>query len=295
LDFKTFDLVISSATGAFFPNALNKKSAKLVCYCHTPPRYLYHLPTAKNTSSLIYSLISPITQILFHFYRLLDFTYAQNVDQFIANSQTTAARIQKFYRKDSVVINPPVFLPKALPSSREGVRRTGGFYLTGGRLAHAKRFDIAIRACNQLKLPLKIFGRDFAGCRAELERIANATRPATAGVEFVGEITQEQKSRLYSQAQAYLMCSDNEDFGIVSVEAMAHGCPVIGYRSGGIAETVIDGRTGILFDQLTPTSCISAIKKFQKTKFDKKFLISHSQQFSRANFIKKIKHLIPDT
>jgi glycosyltransferase involved in cell wall biosynthesis len=91
------------------------------------------------------------------------------------------------------------------------------------------------------------------------------------------------------------MCSDNEDFGIVSVEAMAHGCPVIGYRSGGIAETVIDGRTGILFDQLTPTSCISAIKKFQKTKFDKKFLISHSQQFSRANFIKKIKHLIPDT
>lgn len=301
LDFKTFDLIITSATGAFFPNALNKKSAKLICYCHTPPRYLYGLPTAKDLSSPLFSLISPITQILFHFYRLFDFTYAQNVDQFIANSATTASRIRKFYRRSSIIINPPVNLPKlkiknVLPAlSREGGRRPEGFFLTGGRLAHAKRFDIAILACNQLKLPLKIFGRDFAGCQSELEKIAKTTSPATAGVEFLGEVSQQQKSQLYSEAQAYIFSSDNEEFGIVAVEAMAHGCPVIGYRSGGITETVIDGQTGILFDQLTPDSCAQAITRFQKTKFDKKLLFSHAQQFSKAVFIRKIKSLILNT
>lgn len=300
-DFQTFDLIITSATGAFFPNALNKKSAKLICYCHTPPRYLYGLPTAQDPAKY-YFLNLPL-QIILHFYRLFDFTYAQNVDQFIANSRTTAARIQKFYRKTAIIINPPVDIPKIAKHNFLGAQSsevyTEGrehrkklcerYYLTGGRLAHAKRYDIAIRACNELKLPLKIFGRDFAGVESELKTLAGPT------VEFLGEITQAQKSQLYSQAQAYLMCSDQEDFGIVAVEAMAHGCPVIGYRSGGITETVIDGKTGVLFDQLTPDSCAQAITKSQKTKFDKQFLISHAQQFSKAAFIRKLKSFILNT
>lgn len=299
INFQTFDLIITSATGAFFPNSLNKKSAKLICYCHTPPRYLYGLATAKDVSK--YRLFNPLLQIIFHFFRLLDFKFAQNVDQFIANSATTAARIQKFYRKNSIIINPPVDIPKPAKhdilsaQSSEGFTPEGRehckmscerYFLTGGRLAHAKRFDIAIHACNQLKLPLKIFGRDFAGVESELKTLAGPT------IEFLGEVTQDQKSQLYSQAQAYIFSSDNEDFGIVAVEAMAHGCPVIGYRSGGITETVIDGKTGILFDQLIPDSCAIAIKKFQKTKFNQKFLLSHAQQFSKANFIRKIKKLV---
>ena len=111
-NFSDFDIIITSATGAFFPNSLNKKDAKLICYCHTPPRYLYGLVTARSLDSLFFRLINIPLQFILHFYRLLDFKYAQNVDQFIANSQTTAGRIQKFYRRDSTIINPPIDLPK---------------------------------------------------------------------------------------------------------------------------------------------------------------------------------------
>jgi len=274
----TFDLIISSATGAYFPNALNKRGAKLICYCHTPPRYLYGLATARDPKK--YPILNFFIQIAFHFLRLLDFKYAQNVDQFIANSATTASRIKKFYRKDAIIINPPVDLPKRLKISDKN------FYLTGGRLARAKRYDLAIKACNQLKLPLKIFGRDFAGHQAELKKISGPT------VEFLGEITNQQKSDLMSTAKAFIFCSDHEDFGIVPVEAMAHSCPVIGHRSGGTAETVIDGKTGILFDDFTVPSLVSALKKFPQTKISPQACFARARQFSRPVFVKKIKKLV---
>lgn len=286
-DLSNFDLLISSATGAYFPNALNKRGAKLICYCHTPPRYLYGLPTARNLSR--FPVIPLISWILNRTFRPLDKKFSQNVDQYLANSSTTASRIKNFYNRDSIVVNPPVEIPKIVPPlSRGSVRRTEGFFLTGGRLAAAKRYDIAIKACNQLKLPLKVFGRDFAGVESELRQIAGST------VEFLGEITQEQKAQLFSQAKAYIFCSDQEDFGIVSVEAQGYGCPVIGYNSGGIAETVVDGQTGILFDELTPDSCVAAIQKLQKLKINPATCIHHAQQFSRENFVTKVNKLIAD-
>lgn len=303
-DFSKYDIVITSATGAYFPNSLNKKSAKLICYCHTPPRYLYGLPTARDLKK--YPVFNFFAQIANHFLRLFDFTYAQNVDLFIANSATTAARIQKFYRRDSVVINPPIDLPenknaknnfsRAQSSewrSYEGVSTVKNsfkqFYLTGGRLARAKRYDIAIKACNQLKVPLKIFGRDFAGFTDELKNMAGPT------IEFLGEVSQEEKAKLFSQAQAYLFCSDNEDFGMVSVEAQSFGCPVVGYKSGGIMETVIDGKTGILFDKLTPESCAQAISKVgallakAQTRTN---CLKNAQNFSTEKFTTKFKKII---
>ncbi len=283
-NFSSYDLIITSATGAYFPNSLNKKSAKLICYCHTPPRYLYGLPTARNLKK--YPIINFFAQVANHFLRLFDFKYAQNVDLFIANSQTTAARIQKFYRRDSVVINPPIDIPKVPALSREGGRRPEGFYLTGGRLARAKRNDIAIQACNQLKVPLKIFGRDFAGYTAELKSIAGPS------IEFIGEISQAEKAKLFSQAKAYLFCSDNEDFGMVSVEAQSHGCPVVGYNSGGIKETVINGKTGILFNDLTPDSCAAAIQKLPKLNIKASDCYQNATKFSTQNFIHKIKKIV---
>lgn len=287
-DFSRYDLVITSATGAYFPNSLNKKTAKLICYCHTPPRYLYGLVTARQLDSFFYRLVNVPLQFVLHFYRLFDFTYAQNVDQYIANSATTAARIQKFYRRDSVVINPPVDLPilKSPPSSRGDTHRVGGFFLTGGRLAFAKRYDIAIQACNRLKLPLKVFGRDFAGFEAKLKNISGPT------VEFLGEISNEKRYQLMSEAKAFIFCSDNEDFGIIPVEAMSAGCPVIGYKSGGVTETVVNGKTGILFNQLTPESCIDAIKKFEKSKIKSSDCLSQAKKFSKEKFISKIESIV---
>jgi glycosyltransferase involved in cell wall biosynthesis len=286
LDFSSFDLIISSATGAYFPNSINKSSAKLICYCHTPPRYLYGLPTARNLTNN--KIIRALALFVNHWLRLLDFHWAQNVNLFIANSSTTASRIQKSYRRDSVIINPPVDVPTSvLPAlSKEGGRRPEGFYLTGGRLARAKRYDIAIAACNKLKLPLKVFGRDFAGYTDELKAMAGPT------IEFVGEVSESEKWKLFSEAQAYIFPSDNEDFGIVAVEAQACGCPVVGYNSGGIVETVIDGKTGVLFDELTVDSCVAAIKKSEKLNIKPSACIANAQKFSQKIFINKIGKLI---
>lgn len=282
-DFSKFDIIITSATGAYFPNLINKKSAKLICYCHTPPRYLYGLPTARNftKNKIIYALV----QVLNHFLRIIDFKSAQNVDLFIANSQTTADRIKKFYRRDSIVINPPIDIQKNAKSSTEKLS-SEPYFLTGGRLARAKRYDIAIKACNQLNLKLKIFGRDFANFADELKSMSGPT------VEFLGEISQGQKDQLYSQAQAFIFCSDNEDFGMVPVESMAHGCPVIAYKSGGTTETVIDGKTGVFFDELTPKSCVAAIQKFQKSQITSQNCILRAADFSTEKFISKIKKIV---
>jgi len=288
LNFKGYDLIITSATGAYFPNALNKQKAKLVCYCHTPPRYLYGLATARDLSQR--PLLNFFAQISFHFLRLLDFKYAQNVDQFLANSHTTKLRIQKFYRKDALVINPPIDIPKSLEFRNSNLGFTKNkYFLTGGRLARAKRYDLAIKACNKLNLPLKIFGRDFAGHEAELKSLSGPT------VEFLGEVSQDQKSALMSTAKAFIFSSDNEDFGMIPVEAMAHGCPVIAHQSGGTAETIINGKTGVFFDKLTTDSCIKAIQTFQKLKIKPPDCIARARQFGKPIFIKKIKSILSAT
>ena len=280
-DFSKFDIIITSATGAYFPNSLNKKSAKLICYCHTPPRYLYGLPTARKFTQN--KFIKLLVDIVNHFLRLSDFKYSQNVDQYIANSRTTAARIQKYYRRDSIVINPPVDLPSKKLTSE---KLKSDYLLAGGRLAQAKRFDIAIQACNQLGLKLKIFGRDFSGVLDQLKMISGPT------IEFVGEVNQDEKAKLYQNAQAFIFSADQEDFGIVPVESMGYGCPVIAYRSGGVTETVIDGKTGVFFDKLTADSCANAIQKFQKLKIKPSDCISHASEFSTEKFIQKIKSLV---
>lgn len=311
-DFSKYDIIITSATGAYFPNSLDKKNAKLVCYCHTPPRYLYGLPTARVLSKnrMIYFIV----QFINHYLRIFDFKFAQNVDQFIANSQTTSARIQKFYRREAIVINPPIEIPEikiAKNKISEGQRTQnevepeGGkhrqilsepYYLAGGRLARAKRYDVAIEACNKLGVKLKIFGRDFAGFVDELKTIAGPN------IEFLGEINQSQKHELFSNAQAFIFCSDNEDFGMVPVEAMAYGCPVVGYRSGGTTETVLDGKTGILFDELTPDSCAQSIKKIialtstiKERQMFAKNCMARAKCFSKESFIGKIQAAVSNS
>jgi len=285
-NFSQYDLIISSATGAYFPNSLNKKNAKLFCYCHTPPRYLYGLPTARKFTQN--KTIKFLMEIVNHFLRLSDFKYSQNVDQYVANSHTTAARIQKFYRRNSVVINPPIDLPKkvSLSSKGEAVQPRGIYFLTGGRLARAKRFDIAIKACNQLKVKLKIFGRDFSGVSEDLKKIAGPT------IEFLGEIDNQTRTQLYQQAKAFLFTAEQEDFGMVPVEAMSYGCPVIAYRSGGVTETVVENKTGVFFDKPTGESCAAAIQKFQKLKIKSSDCISRAAEFSTEKFTSKIKKLV---
>lgn len=280
MDFSSYDVVIVSATGAYLPNVIRKGKAVHICYCHTPPRYLYGYPTARSISAFM----KPFLHIVNHFLRMYDFESAQRVDHFIANSKETAARIEKFYRRDAGVIYPPVDMPQRTKNKEQRTQRS--YYLAGGRLARAKRVDLAVKACTELGLPLKVFGRGFAGFEDELHALAGST------VEFVGEVTDQEKWELMRNAKAYLSPAQNEDFGIANVEAMASGIPVIALGEGGALESVIDGKTGVFFDKSTVDSLKKAIKKFEKLKLKPEDCRKQAEKFSKERFVKEVSTFI---
>lgn len=279
-NFSDYDIVITSATGAYMPNAISKGNAKLICYCHTPPRYLYGLETARKVTNPILKFGS---LVIFHFLRLLDFQSAQNVDQFIANSEEVKKRIEKFYRKSAVVINPPV---KFQETKNKKLLRD--YYLAGGRLARAKHPELAIKAAQKLGFRLKVFGKSFAGYGDHLKKLAENYK----NIEILGEVSEDKKWELLANAKAYISPSKDEDFGILNVEAMGAGTPVIAHASGGALETIIDGKTGVLFDELTEESLIEAIKKFKKLNLKASDCKKQAEKFSEEKFQNSISKLI---
>ncbi len=281
-NFSGYDLIIASQTGAYFPNVIDKEKAKLICYTHTPPRYLYGYKTAREFRKNL--LIRIFVGVVLHLLRLVDFLASKNVDYFIANSNEVAGRIKKFYKKDAVVIYPPVnVLTKSFGAKKdEGWR----YYVCGGRLARAKGIDIIVRSFAKNGKKLKIFGKGFAGYDSELKNFA------TDNIKFLGEVTDEDKVNLMKNARAFIFASYDEDFGITPVEAMSLGIPVIAYRSGGVKETVIDGKTGIFFDENNSKALTDAILKFEKMDFDKNAIIEHANKFSEERFDREIKNFI---
>jgi glycosyltransferase involved in cell wall biosynthesis len=276
-DFSKYDLIIVSATGAYNPNVINKKKAILVCYCHTPPRYLYGFATARNWKKN--KLFRVVGEVANHFLRITDFNSSKNVDFFIANSHNVAKRIDKFYGKKSKVIYPPVDVSS---NSKEG--KSGEYFLTGGRLARPKHTDLIIKAFASLKLPLKVFGKAFAGYGDELINLAGKN------VEFLGEVNDEKKKELMNSAKAFVFASEDEDFGIIPVEAMAAGIPVIAHKSGGVLETVVEGKTGVFFDNLTEESLKKAVLRLNKMKINREECRKQAQKFNRERFKKEIKN-----
>lgn len=289
LDLSNFDIVIVSATGAYNPNLIKTKPGAHICYCHTPPRYLYGLPTAREWKKHWWIRIP--SEIANHFLRMVDFKSAQNVDFFIANSKNTAGRIKKFYRKDSTVIYPPIEIKKILALSKKTMnKQKRTYFLAGGRLARAKRIDLAISACTRLNLSLKVFGKAFAGYKEELKQIAGPT------VEFVGEVNDEELIDLYANCRAFLFCNLEEDFGMIPVEVMAAGRPVIALRSGGVVESVVEGKTGIFFEEPTVDSLVGAIKDFEKIegKIKPEDCQKQAEKFSKEKFKEKIAKLVEE-
>jgi glycosyltransferase involved in cell wall biosynthesis len=280
-DFSKFDVVIVSATGAYSPNSINKKSAVQICYSHTPPRYLYGYATARNWKKNIITKI--IGNLSIHFLRIVDHNSSQNVDYFIANSKNTKARIEKFYRKDAAVVYPPVDI-----GSKAEVEK-GEYYLAGGRIARAKNPDLIIRAFLENGLPLKIFGKSFGGYERE---IGDLLREKGSNVEYIGEINDDEKDRLMKGAKAFIFASVDEDFGIIPVEAMMNGTPVIAQKSGGVLETIVEGKTGVFFDDFTIESLNNAIKKFEKMKFNSTDIKKHAEKFGKKRFENEIREFV---
>ncbi len=236
-----------------------------ICYIHHPPRNLYGYPTGSDLQK--YWLVRAYATVVNFFLRHYDFQTAQNVDYFIANSEETRRRVGKFYRREATVIYPPIEILQgvALQKGPQGhPLRKREYFLSVGRLTYSKRVDLAIEACNRLKLPLKVVGTGKE--EGYLRKLASqGDLPSRSKhIEFLGSVTDEELSRLYAGARALIFCALEEDFGMVPVEAMAHGTPVIALAQGGVVESVVDGKTGVLFREPTVASLVNALGRFGK-------------------------------
>ncbi len=284
IDFSEFDIIIVSATGAYFPNLIVRQPQTIhICYCHTPPRYLYGYPTARDWQKYLIGRVA--AGFINHFLRQWDFISYQRPDYIIANSMEVKRRIEKFYKREADVIYPPVDIVSRITYHVSRIKKKG-YYLTGGRLARAKRIDLAVEACNKLKLPLKVYGRAFAGYGEELKRMAGPT------IEFLGEASEEELTRLYQGAKALIYPSEYEDFGIMPVEAQSYGTSVIGLSQGGVKETVIDGKTGVLFEEPTVESLMKAIKRLGNLAIRSEDCIRNAKKFSKERFKREISRIV---
>ncbi|MFH1767045.1 MAG: glycosyltransferase [Patescibacteria group bacterium] len=268
-DLSGFDVIVSSSS-AFSKGIIPTADALHICYCHTPTRYLwsdtYSYVDELQLPGPIKRLLPPLLTRL----RTWDRVAADRVDHFIANSQTVQRRIKKYYQRDSDVIHPPVDIDKCSISNAPK-----NYFLIGGRLVSYKRYDIVVDAFNKLGLPLKIFGT--GPMEAELRK------RAADNIEFLGRVSDEERSRLFSEAIAFLHPQE-EDFGITPVESMAAGRPVIAYRRGGALETVEDGVTGVFFDEQSPEEIADTVLHFHQERFNPVVIREHAKQFSLQKF-----------
>ncbi|MBE0069265.1 glycosyltransferase [Thermoanaerobacterium thermosaccharolyticum] len=280
-DFSGYDVVLTSssscAKGIITPvNTIN------ICYCHTPTRYLwdmYHEYIKDLNPFIKWYVIRNL-----HKLRMWDRLSAERVDYFIANSNFVAKRIKKYYMKDSKVIFPPVDTDFFTLGNNEDI---DNYYLVISRLVPYKRIDLAVKAFNQLGLKLKI-----AGVGSELKELKKIAKP---NIEFLGYVSNEEARELLRHCRAFIF-PGLEDFGITPVEAQACGRPVVAYGEGGVLDTVIDGKTGILFKEQNVEGLISAVKVFEKNidKFDSKYIRKHAEKFSTDRFAKEIKEFVDE-
>jgi glycosyltransferase involved in cell wall biosynthesis len=291
-DFSQYDVILSSAswyvTKGFGTRGTTRKGPIEICYCHTPPRWLYGYPTSVEWQK--FALVRAYANIVGFFMRQYDFEAAQRVDQFIANSEETKRRIQKFYRRDATVIYPPIDLPKQNETRNSKLEtRSRSYFLVISRLVGGKGLQLAIEAARTLGFPLKIAGAP-AGYATEY---AELVRDAPANVEFLGYVSDEVLHDLYAKAKAFLALATDEDFGMTPVEAMAHGTPVIAYAGGGYLESVAEGKTGMFFHEPTEKSLVATIEKFLRIKKDwSKECMAHAKAFSKERFQKELKALV---
>jgi glycosyltransferase involved in cell wall biosynthesis len=284
-EFSEYDLVIS-VTSEAAKGVITKPGTVHICYCLTPIRYLWsHYDFYfKNPpdSFKVYPLFKLISKPFVWYMRKWDLIAAQRPDIYIAISNAVQARIKKYYDRDSYIIYSPTDIEKFELKKGEKVKKDN-FYLYVSRLIPYKRADLAIEAFNELKLPLVIIGTG-----SEEKRFK-----AIAGenIKFVGELTDVQLAGYYQKARA-LIFPQEEDFGLVPIEAQAAGTPVIAYKAGGALDTVIAGKTGVFFEKQDKNSIIFAVKKFEKIEFDENNLIDNAKKFSKEIFKREFLLLI---
>jgi glycosyltransferase involved in cell wall biosynthesis len=310
-DLAEFDLVISDSA-SFAKGVITKPLTLHIDYCHTPTRYLWS-DTHQYINELKYNKwFKKLISLALSYVRMWDRLAADRVDVFIANSETVKKRIQKYYKRDSEVIYPPVNteLYNLSDSLLDEKLKAENYFLAGCRLAPYKRIDLVIEAFKKLPLlggllnpetsgvdaqradgvgfeatKLKIFGDGI-----DLNRLKKIAGDA-ANIEFLGRVEDKTLAKFYANARA-LIHPQEEDFGISAVESMACGTPVIAYRKGGAEETIVEDKTGVFFDKQTAEDIIATIEKFSKLSFDKNVIRAQAEKFSTQNFKDKINSFI---
>lgn len=281
-DFSDYDLVITS-NHSCSKGIITNTGTLHIAYCHSPMRYAWensHRYLRENTPRGV-PFMRGYVQRMIHRLRLWDRLAADRVDAFVANSCYISRQIAKFYRRPSTVIYPPVDTQRFAGSYTKQ-----SYFLAGGRLVPNKRFDLIIEAFNTTGLPLKIFGKG-----PDRERLKAMAKP---NIEFLGFLPEEDIPTLFGSARAFIV-PQIEDFGIVTVEAMAAGTPVIGLGQGGTAELVLPGKTGVLMEEQTAACLIAALENFADSDYDPQEIANHAKQFDTSRFVQELSTYVQDT
>jgi glycosyltransferase involved in cell wall biosynthesis len=262
-DFSQYDLVISvtSFAGKFI---ITRPETFHLCYCLTPPRFLWERESLPPRLKRFYPILAKL--------RIEDVLAAQRPDYFLATCRNVAARIKKYYRRESEVVYPGVDLKLFSPSKVAKKR----FFLLVSRLVEYKRVDLVINAFNRLGWPLKIVGKGRSGKKL--------SRKARSNIEFLGGLTDKKLVEYYRRCQAVIYPQE-EDFGLVPLEAQACGVPVIAYGRGGVLETVIPGKTGEFFYQQTAESLIDVLQRFKSTRYSVEDCFENAKRFALEKFM----------
>ncbi len=274
-DFSEYDLVISVTSEAAKGIKVTGKT-KHLCYCLTPTRYLWHHYDLYFGNNLIGKITSPIVIYL----RKWDKMAAQRPDCLVAISREVQKRIKRYYTRNSHLLYPPIdisnFKFKHTPSKPE-------YYLLVSRLVKYKSVELAVGTFNELGLPLYIVGT------GKEERKLKSQ--AKSNIVFLGSVSHNVLLKTYSKAKA-LIVPQEEDFGLVMVEAQALGIPVISFAKGGAKDIVIDGKTGVLFNKQTKDALKKAISRFEGLKFNRRDIVNNSKRFSANKFKRNLRKLI---
>jgi glycosyltransferase involved in cell wall biosynthesis len=285
LDLSQFDIILSSSSAESKQVKKTRPDQIHICYCHTPIRYYWsHYDEYKKDPGFgklnwLIRLAMPFTVPAL---KKADYTAAQQVDFFIANSSETQKRIKKYYGKASTIIPPPVDIDRFTPS-----RTRGDYYVALGRQVPYKRIDLAVAAATKLSVPLYVYGDG-----SEHQRLIEMAGPTVNFyTDRFGDASDDAVTTALNSARGFIFPAE-EDFGIVQVEALAAGAPVIAYGQGGALDIVQDGESGILFDTQSVDSVVSAIKRAQKIEFLPGTLRRKAKRFDKSLFITKIRNVV---
>ena len=276
-NFSDYDIVLSDSS-SYAKGIVTGPKTLHICYMHTPMRYAWD-DCQKYTSDFYFPrFVKKLIPFVMNYIRMWDRVSIERVDKIVTNSNFVAKRINKYYRKDATVIHPPVNVADFHISHNKG-----NYFLMVGRLLAYKRHDIAIEAFNKLGLPLKIIGRG-----PEMKRLKRLAKP---NIEFLGRVPDEKLADYYANCQAFIFPQE-EDFGIVAIEAMASGKPVIAFRGGDIIEHMEEEKMGIFFNNQSAEDIIAAVGKFSLKSFNPEYIRSKSLKFDKEIFKSKIKDYI---